>query len=269
MQTHTELCQGRYLLFLDILGFSELVETRDTEEIYIVIDNALKTFGRWEELNGLFKTIYFSDTFLFYQESSGYCKRAFMDIYAIGGMILSALLAASIPARGAISFGELEVKFDSTGRHQVYFGKALIEAYKAEQLEKWIGITIMPSAWAPYDADDPGIIDLFASEKVWSRREDGILLLNPFIKLRSCYVSGLIDEVDKPYSKWNAPEFPNDILGFKFLRDKAAFYSAKNDFTSPTAIKYHTTIRFLESILGKDLYAWGEQAALPSNFYKC
>ena len=68
MKTDTELGQGRYLLFLDILGFSELVETKSTQDIYAVIDNALKAFGRWEELNGLFKTIYFSDTFLFYQE---------------------------------------------------------------------------------------------------------------------------------------------------------------------------------------------------------
>lgn len=262
MQTNT----GRYLLFLDILGFSELVETRSPYEVYAVIDNALKTFGRWEELNGLFKTIYFSDTFLFYQESKGYHKWAFLDVYAIGGMILSALLSANIPARGAISFGEFEVEFDSTGRHQVYFGKALIEAYKAEQREKWIGITIMPSAWTPFERDDPGIIDSFAREKVWSKRDDGVLLLNPFIKLRSWHISALIGEVDKPYSNWDAPEFPNDILGFKFLRDKAAFYTAKNDFTSPTAIKYHTTIRFLESILGKDLYAWGEEAALPNNF---
>lgn len=266
MKTDTDLNQGRYLLFLDILGFSELVETKSTREIYATINNALKAFGRWEELNGLFKTIYFSDTFIFYQGPKGYASSAFVDIYAIGGMVLSALLAAGIPARGAISFGEFEVDLDSTGRHQVYFGKALIEAYKAEQREKWIGITIMPSAWRPYEAENPGIIDAFAREKVWSKRTDEVLLLNPFIKLRSWYPSALNGEIDKPYSQWDAPEFPNDILGFKFLREKAASYAAKNDFTSPEAIKYHATIRFLEYIQGKDLYAWGEQAVLPSNY---
>jgi len=261
-----DFSQGRYLLFLDILGFSELVETKGAEEIYAVIDSALKAFGRWEELNGLFKTIYFSDTFLFYQEPKGYGDWAFLDVYAIGGMVLSALLAAGIPARGAISFGEFEVQLDSTGRHPVYFGRALIEAYKAEQREKWIGITVLPSAWEPYEAQHPGVVDSFAMEKVWSKREDGVLLLNPFIKLRSWYSSFLMGEVHKPYSKWNAPEFPNDILGFKFLRDKAQDFAAKNDFTSPAAIKYHMTIRFLQSILGKDLYQWGADAALPGNF---
>lgn len=261
-----DISQGRYLLFLDILGFSELVETKGTEDIYAVIDSALEAFGRWEELNGLFKTIYFSDTFLFYQEPKGYGSWGFLDVYAIGGMVLSALLAAGIPARGAISFGQFEVQFDSTGRHSVYFGRALIEAYKAEQCEKWIGITVLPSAWEPYEAEQPGVVDSFATEKVWSKREDGVLLLNPFIKLRSWYSSHLMGEVDKPYSKWNAPEFPNDILGFKFLREQATEYASKNDFTSPAAIKYHTTIRFLENILGKDLYEWGADASLPGNF---
>lgn len=261
-----DISQGRYLLFLDILGFSELVETKGTEEIYAVIDSALEAFGRWEELNGLFKTIYFSDTFLFYQEPKGYGGWAFLDVYAIGGMVLSALLAAGIPARGAISFGEFEVQLDSTGRHSVYFGKALIEAYKAEQREKWIGITVLPSAWELYEAEQPGVVDSFAMEKVWSKRDDGVLLLNPFIKLRSWYSSYLMGEVDKPYSKWNEPVFPNDILGFKFLREEAAKYALKNDFTSPAAIKYHTTIRFLQTILGEDLYQWGADASLPGNF---
>lgn len=57
MKTTTDLSQGRYLLFLDVLGFSEFVETKSTQEIYAIIDNALKSFERWEELNGLFKSI--------------------------------------------------------------------------------------------------------------------------------------------------------------------------------------------------------------------
>jgi len=260
------LAQGRYLLFLDILGFSQLVETKSTQEIYAVIEDALKAFGRWEDLNGLFKTIYFSDTFIFYQEPKGYGGWAFLDVYAIGGMVLSALLAKGIPARGAISFGQFEVKLDAAGRHQVYFGKALIEAYQAEQLEKWIGITILPSAWKPYEAENPGTIDAFASERVWSKRDDDVLLLNPFIKIRSWYTHALIGEVDKPYSRWDAPELPNDILGFKFIRDQADFYAGRNDFTSAPAIKYHTTIRFLERILGDQLFKWGEEASLPCNF---
>ncbi len=225
------LKNGRYLLFLDILGFSELVEARGHKEVYDTIEKALEPFHRWEKLNGHFRTIYFSDTFVYYQEPKGYGSWAFFDIYAIGGMVLSALLASGIPARGTISYGEFEVKFDSSNRHQLYFGRAMVEAYKAEQKEKWIGITILPSAWKPFEEESPGRVDQLASDMVWLRREDDVLLLNPFIKLRSWRdMLGLPHEVKKPYSTHDAPEFPNDLLGLKFLRETAAAYEMKMTF---------------------------------------
>src|SRR5215831_15136312 len=93
MMEKSTLENGRYLLYLDILGFSNLVKNRNPKEIYNVIDYALQVYNRWERLNKLFKTIYFSDTFLFYQENKGYGDRAFLDVYAVGAMLLSALLA--------------------------------------------------------------------------------------------------------------------------------------------------------------------------------
>lgn len=257
MKPNSEPDSGRYLLFLDILGFSDLVETKGAEEVYAIIEIALQSFGRWEELNQSFRTIYFSDTFVFYQYPQGYGRWAFLDVYAIGGMVLSALLAQGIPARGAIAFGQFEVRFDQTGKHQLYFGRALVEAYRAEQKEKWIGISILPSAWQPFEHENPGTIAAFEQERVWLRRDDDVLLLNPFIKLKAWYPDDLIGEVEKPYMSWNAPEFANDILGFKFLRERAAAYAARGDFTSGTAIKYHITIAFLKRVLGTELYEWG------------
>jgi hypothetical protein len=246
---------------LDILGFSDLVEERNPEDIYAVIDSALQSFTRWEELNKLFKTIYFSDTFLFYQENKGYGDWAFLDVYGIGAMLMSALLAQGIPVRGSITFGEFEVRNDSSNKHQIYFGKALIEAYKTEKRENWIGITIQPSAWKPYEARNKGTIKIFESEKVWKCREDGVLLLNPFIKLRSWYQDDLIGEIDKPYMDWDQPEFPNDIRGFKFLREKAAGYAKRGDFSGRESVKYHTTLAFLREILGQEIYEWGSKIA--------
>jgi hypothetical protein len=235
MDTATDLRHGRYVLYLDILGFSDLVESRGAEEVYETINKTLAAFGRWEELNRLFRTIYFSDTFIFYQEPKGYGDWAFLDVYAIGGMVLSALLAHGIPARGAISFGEFEVRSDESAKHQVYFGRALIEAYRAEQKENWIGISILKSAWLPYENSNPGTIAAFQNERVWLMRNDDVLLLNPFIKLRGWHIHDLIGEIDAPYMEWNAPEFPNDILGFKFLRDQAAAYAAAGDFSGKVA----------------------------------
>lgn len=250
------LQDGRYLLFLDILGFSELVESVDVEDVYATIEEALQAFDRWEELNKCFRTIYFSDTFIFYQDSKGYGDWAFSDVYAIAGMILSALLAKGIAARGSITFGPFEVREDSKRKRTVYFGRALVEAYRAEQRENWVGITIQPSAWIPFEANNAGVIDAYESEGVWIHRHDDVLLLNPFIKVRSWFPLVAIGEVSKPYRKWDEPEFPNEIKALHFLRQKISSHTALGDFSSSVASKYQATDRFLRKVLGEDLYAW-------------
>jgi hypothetical protein len=256
MSSQPNLAEGRYLLYLDILGFSELVRTRGKGEVLATITEALNSFGRWEELNQCFRTIYFSDTFLFYQESKGYGSWAFCDVYAIGSLILTRLLAKGIPARGVITFGDFDVHQDVAGRHLVYFGMALIEAHEAEKNEAWLGISIQPSAWLPFEAGDPGIIEAFEREKVWLLRSDNVLLLNPFIKLRGWYSEDLIGEIDAPYMEWDRPDFPNEILAFKFLREQAERFNEGGDFTGRVATKYHTTNAFLKKIFGPDLHDW-------------
>jgi len=250
---------GRYLLYLDVLGFSEIVETRTVEEVYAIIDEGLQAFDRWQRLNGLFRILYFSDTFIFYQEPKGYGDWAFLDVYAMGGMVLSALLAKGIPARGAITFGEFEVREDTTRKHQVYFGRALIEAYRAEQRERWIGITIERSAWQPFEDRNPGIVDTFASERAWLRRSDDVLLLNPLIKLRA-YSPHLYGDVSKPYRDWEAPEFPNDLKALQFIRDQVSYYAEQGDSSSKEAVKYIKTDAFLQTILDEGLYDWAVDA---------
>jgi hypothetical protein len=229
--------------------------------VYAVVDEALRTFGRWEELNQQFRTIYFSDTFIFYQDAEGYGDWAFLDVYAIGAMVLSALLAKGIPARGTITFGEFVVRQDSSTKHQVYFGKALIEAYRAEQRENWIGITIQASAWRPYEAKNPGAITAFESEGVWIKRNDNVLLLNPFLKVRCWYPLALVGEVGEPYLKWNEPEFLNELRALKYLVAEAGKYSNAGDFTSKVACKYHSTVKFCEHILGREQFLWAIAAA--------
>ncbi|MFH2045988.1 MAG: hypothetical protein ABIK92_12670 [Pseudomonadota bacterium] len=257
MMCEISLTNGRYLLFLDLLGFSKLVENKSPQEVYDVIDSALRSFSRWEELNRQFKTIYFSDTFLFYQDPKGYGDWAFLDIYAIGAMLLSALLAKGITARGSITFGEFEVKADSSNKHQLYFGKALIEAYEAERREQWIGITIQPSAWKIYERKYNDTIKVLESEHTWKIREDEVLLLNPFRRLCSWYEDDLIGEISRPYMEWDMPEFPNDIRGFRFLVDSAATFAKRGDFSGHEAVKYHATIAFLKEVMGVEIFEWG------------
>jgi hypothetical protein len=256
MEQDLTLTHGRYILFLDILGFSQLVQEKSIEDVYDTVNQTMAEFRRWEELNRDFRTIYFSDTFIFYQESKGYGDWAFLDVYAIGGMILSALLAKGIAARGAISFGDFEVRTDESQRHQLYFGNALIEAYRAEQRENWIGITILKSAWEPFEKSKGGIVHMFEREKVWICRSDGVLLLNPFRKLISAYDSLLACDFNEDEMRKNDCDFLNELMGFKFLHDRSEYYLKQGDFSSKVAGKYHSTVAFLKRLLGDRLYEW-------------
>lgn len=258
------LAEGRHLLFLDILGFSEITRNKSSAEILGVISKAFEEFDRWEELNGLFETIYFSDTFLFYQTSPGYHESCFLDIYAIGAFVHTALLSEGIATRGAIAFGGFEVWDTDDGKHQAYFGTALVEAHEAERKEGWIGITILPSAWEPFEAKEPGIVDCFQNEGVWIKREDNVLLLNPFIKLRSWYIHDQVEKITTPYLEWDAPEFPNEIKAFNFLKETAESYTQKVDFIGKIASKYHNTMNFLRCAFGEELYTWAYKLATES-----
>lgn len=258
---------GRYLLLLDILGFRKRVESRQADEIYKIVDLALQTCHRWEELNQAFRTIYFSDTLIFYQEPLEYGDWAFLDAYAIGGMLLSALLARGIPARGAITFGEFVVRKDSDGRHNIFFGKALIEAYEAERNENWVGITISPSAWKPFEQFNAGSVGAFEREGVWRRRNDDVLLLNPFIKLRNWFPYDSIGEISGPYEKWDAPEFPNDLRAFRFINDQAKAYARQGDFSGREAVKYYATVAFLREVLPDGCFEWAEKISAGLDRY--
>ena len=251
----------RYLVLIDILGFSDLVASRPSSEIYTTLDRSLEVFRRWEKLNGEFSTIHFSDTFLFYQKEPGYLDKAFLDAYAIGRMLFCALLAEGIPARGAVSFGEFIVQPDESGRHLIYFGPALIEAHRAEVDKKWVGMTVLQSAWQPYETANAGVIDAFAKERMWKRATNGTLLLNPFQRMCSYYQDDQIGEISKPYLEWDAPEFPNEIRAFKFLHDELARREPQGAAGDRIVTKYKTTVSFVRDVLGEDVYEWGTALA--------
>lgn len=261
MLSSDDLRQGRYLVLLDILGFRHWVRRGHTEDIYETVDRALQACNRWEHLNRFFKAIYYADTLLFYQGPPGYSHRGYLDAYALGGLLFSVLLANRIPARGAITFGELLVRTDSEARHTVVIGKAHLEAYEAQRKEKWLGITICPSAWQPFEGDDPGTIEALEREGRWRRREDSVLLLNPLMKLPGCFLADCAGEMTLPYEQWDTPDFPNDLRAFRFITEQAKHYAAHGDYSSRHAVKYHTTVAFFRDVLGDECFAWAERVS--------
>jgi len=239
-----ELTTGKfkYLFYLDILGFKELIKEKSPDDLYNTIDKCLNIFYTWEGHNDLFSTLYFSDTIIFYQTSEELKTTAFLDIYAIAGLIYSSLLAEGIPVRGSITFGEFTVKQDSKGKNSIYFGSALIEAIDLEKKENWVGIIISNFA---YSGIESYIIDAFIRENVFEKREDGCLLLNPFCHIRSISFGG------EPYEDVGEP-FLDELKAVKYLLSKEKEFSLK----APCRVydKYANTVAFLKRVMKDGLF---------------
>ena len=254
-------------MYLDILGFKKLVRSQSAEAAYSVVNEALRDTEYWAKLNQAFAIIYFSDTIIFYQKNNSYGSWAFLDVYGIGGMLYSAMLAKGIPVRGSITFGEFIVKPNASGLQQVFYGKALIDAYESEQRENWLGIIIHDSAIEPVLQYDPHFLNFGTIGRRFVKQEgSGCYLLNPFVKAESYYQSDLIGEADLPYLKRDGGELGNEIRALHFLISQCERYCLSGAYSSKIAAKYFATLQFLEDALGQVVFEWlkkiGEEEVL-------
>ncbi|QDT24433.1 hypothetical protein [Gimesia chilikensis] len=259
-----QLQNGRYLLYLDVLGFKQVVQNRPAHEAYEIINKALAEFHQRGMYIREFKTLYFSDTIIFYQDPVGWGRWAFSDIYAIAGLVWTALAANGIPCRGAISFGEFFVELDSNKQHSIFFGKALIDAYETESNKinrEWMGITLCPSACQAVDYAESGVIDVLTSERRFFQVDEG-LRLNPFMKLPSSYFDYQIGEItDDDLSTWDAPDFPNDVKALEFILSKKEHYQQSSDSNKQITSKYVTTSQMFTDMLGPECVEWARNIA--------
>ncbi|MCK4654521.1 MAG: hypothetical protein KAU01_08745 [Candidatus Cloacimonetes bacterium] len=226
-----------FFLYIDILGFSKFVEENDPQIILYTIKSALNYVKYWSKANRCFEVIYFSDSFIFYQSKPNYIDTAFMDIVGIAQYIFIFLLSNEIPVRGVISFGEFYVDISEKHNQKIYFGKALVEAHKAEKRENWIGITLEKSAYEQIPVNT--ISSFIEGSLIYSNKDH--LLLNPFSHIIS--------------ANWHEPEICeeliNEIKCLKFVYKKVVEFKNKGDFTSRIASKYFNTLFFFENTINE------------------
>jgi hypothetical protein len=66
----------------------------------------------------------------------------------------------------------------------------------------------------------------------------------------------LIGEIYAPYMEWDSPDFPNEIRALRSLSQKAEDFASRGDFSGTIAVKYHTTLAYLQDVLGEAVYEW-------------
>ena len=145
----------RWVSYLDLLGFKEIVLTKDWMDVFLyyakAVQNCAKDLGFTPEI----EKPWFSDTFLMY--SSDNSAPSFTAIEATTRWFIYFLICSGIPVRGAMACGD----FYAEKINSVFFGQALIEAYHYGENQDWIGFILAPSA-----VNQMALIGLPASERL-------------------------------------------------------------------------------------------------------
>lgn len=131
--------RNRWVAYFDLLGTKALINSGRYIEVFRSYKNALKrSKTQLKSYDNLFR-IFFSDTFIIFSKDD--TPDSFASIESISRWFMFFLIQAEIPLRGAIACGE----FYADDSEQIFFGKALIEAYEYAEQQDWIGLIFTPS----------------------------------------------------------------------------------------------------------------------------
>lgn len=144
-----KITENRYVGFIDIMGFKDMVIKKPSGEIYDmmnrlhkVIKNTTAGFGEDHDvesdsqvLDNLIVTIItFSDSILvFSKDESELCYDSFVLTVS---SLCEELFLQKIPHRGVVAKGEMTLDF----KKSIYFGQPLIDAYTMEQDLAFYGV---------------------------------------------------------------------------------------------------------------------------------
>jgi len=127
-----------FVALFDVLGFSDRVSRGAIEGLDSYINTVSRITRTYERLG----TILFSDTVVFYTFDDG--QDAFDSILSVSCAVLYDLIDASVPVRGAISYGPF-VRSEHAEHGTVIAGRPIIEAHHYESRSQWIGVMLAPS----------------------------------------------------------------------------------------------------------------------------
>lgn len=208
-----------FVALFDILGFKDIVETGNLKDVWRTYSD-LRSSPRAvkENLQSWFKREVinietFSDTFLIYtsdftNKQQNEIDEDFDAVLTVCDVLFHSANNNAIPIRGAITAGELIVD------KGIYIGEPIVEAYKMEKQQDWIGCWI----------DEKAIKRI--SKKRLDRQIKGKLILSyniPFSNgdIINCYV---YNWVNLPFSK----DYDNGVLKVKPWHDWPAERKHRN-----------------------------------------
>ncbi|MDB5201713.1 MAG: hypothetical protein JWQ27_1122 [Ferruginibacter sp.] len=142
-----ETTDSRFVGFIDIMGFKDMVARSTHEEIYqrmIKIDERIKlnTTINWGKSasQDLVRTTTYSDSIMIYSKNNDFDSAdAFFSAISA---LTNDLFLEGIPHKGSVSFGTMTIDNENS----IYFGQPLIDAYLLQEEISFYGIVIHSTA---------------------------------------------------------------------------------------------------------------------------
>ncbi len=142
----------RYVCFLDIMGFKDLVARNKHEDVLHKITTFFDVVNKNRDMfiNTLkdpsyyisdfdFKIVTFSDSILILSKNSNVKALKFILLYL--SIIIESSIKLKIPIKGALSIGTITADF----KNNIFFGQPIIDSYLLQDELKYYGIIINSS----------------------------------------------------------------------------------------------------------------------------
>jgi hypothetical protein len=133
----------RFVAFIDILGFKDLVMRNSHSHIYDLLSEISKLrslIDNWKDKNdGRYSnaemyTVSFSDSIVVFSKSDTIED---FDLFTFGiKWLFSGAIEKSIPLKGSMAYGEISINKSN----QIYFGQPIIDAYILEEEVNYFGV---------------------------------------------------------------------------------------------------------------------------------
>ncbi len=142
---------NRYVGFIDIMGFKDMVARSTHEEIYVMMQEIESTKKANENIKWsgneepkVMSTFYSDSIILYSKDDSEDSARVIINTISA---LTNDLISSGIPHKGALAFGNMTLD----NKKSIYFGQPLIDAYLLQEELVMYGIVLHSSAEAEID----------------------------------------------------------------------------------------------------------------------
>lgn len=200
-----EITADRYVGFIDIMGFKDMLTRRPHDEVYEIMQNVSKSVN---SILSVFSVDYesevdndtnitmilFSDSIMVFTRDNE--QHSLENLVAATSTLSDAFFADGIPHKGAIAYGKMTLDFGKS----IFFGQPLVDSYLLQEELKFYGIVVHGTAEEIGDInDDESVIEYNCPFKIGVAKH---LTIAPGISLTEEFQEETVDNLIEKVSKF-------------------------------------------------------------------